>query len=232
MSTARQRQAQREEQSIEAQIAHMRARAVSDPKRLAWVVDQAARLRPRLTHSPIPTGQLQRHFACIKDPSQVDTPEKPADELTRQAITLVDFMGKNGLLTFEMSQAGRTYRGLWLDSEGMSKGVSSYGDYVASSEPSSRMLTSDWQLKSGQRFLDATYAAFGVKQDDNRWALDEELMRAVVPALLFDRKSITQKAIGTALTRYSGEKQTPAAGGTYVESILRRLSLHFRYRQR
>ena len=223
---------QREEQSISAVIAGMRAAKISNPKRQQWIVDQAAKIRPTAPPLPSPGGQLQRYFEAIRDPNQVHTELKPADEITRQAVTVIDLMAKNAMIPFELHMAGSRFRELWMESCGTSKGVSSYGDYVSASEPSSRCLTSDRQLGAGRAFLDAFYGAFGVKRADGYWAYDHELAHSVIPALLFDRKNITQAAIGRALTRYTGEKQAPAAGGTFIESVLRRLSLHFAYRER
>jgi len=232
IQTRLERQREREDQSISAVISGMRAEKISNPKRQQWIVDQAARIRPPAPPLPSPGGNLQRYFEAIRDPNQVHTDDKPADELTRQAVTLVELMATKDMIPFEFAMAAKRFRELWMDSSGSSKGVSSYGDYVAASEPSRRCPTSDQQMNAGRQFLDAFYGAFGVKRADGYWAYDHEVAQAVLPALLFDRKNITQAAIGRALTRYTGEKQSPAAGGTFIESVLRRLSLHFAYRER
>lgn len=195
----------------------------------------AARQRLRAPLTPATQAQLAvvaRQLEIIRNPEQVHTPDKPADELTKRAISLVDVMSKDGQLSFELTRAAERFKELFFESLASSKGVSSYGEYSAASEPSTRILTSDKRMKAYAELKQASVAAFGVIRQDGRWALDEQLMQLVVPAILSDKKNITQGSIGQQRTRYVGAAQVRAAGGVVVYEVLQKLSLHFQFRER
>jgi len=54
----------------------------------------------------------------------------------------------------------------------------------------------------------------------------------VVPAIIYDKKEVTQGKIGLERTRYTGRAQVNAAGGVVVFEVLNKLALHFCYRER
>lgn len=231
MSTSLQRQKQREEEEINAVISRMR-----QPKpQNRWIADEAARVRMQAQMTPATQAQLAiiaRQLEIIRNPDQVHTPEKPADKLTERAISLVDVMQKEGLLPFDLHRAAETFRELFFEALGPSKGISSYGEYAAASEPSKRLPTSDRQMQAYNDLKRASLAAFGVSRKDGRYAIDEQLMQLVVPAILSDKKVVTQGTIGQQRTRYVGRAQVNAAGGVVVYEVLQKLSLHFQFRER
>lgn len=142
-----------------------------------------------------------------------------------RVISLVDAMARE--LPADLSQAADEFRMLFFQAMGESKGVSSYGDYVAASPPSQRTGTTPQKMAAYEKLKLAAIAAFATVNKERKIIWDEELMQQIIPAILSDDKKITQGAIGRALTNYTGAKQTPAAGGTYVQSVLRRLAFHF-----
>jgi hypothetical protein len=69
----------------------------------------------------------------------------------------------------------------------------------------------------------------GVIDVEGKRVLDDDLKRIMEEAIIKTTNIQTQGAIAKLRTRYSGEKQLPAAGATVVTEALKRLVLHLRY---
>jgi hypothetical protein len=223
-----QRQQQREAESLEgaaASMQHKRLNVIAARRRLG-------------AHRTIATQEqlatVSRHLETILAAETVnpETGEVSTVEQTKRVASLVDLMGKDGQLTMELTRAADTFRELFLTALGPSKGISSYGEYSAASEPSGRLPATDSQMKAKQKLEAATVAAFGVKNNEGRWVVDEQLMHLVIPAMLSDKKTVTQGHIGEQRGRYTDKAMMRAVGGTVVHEVLERLSLHFAFRER
>jgi hypothetical protein len=250
LSTPSQRQREREEKAIDDYIAAMRSRSPSTAlemdrldalkgegfsrDQIIAVMRAKQRINaPRPPASPEQLAVVSRHLETIVAAETVNpaTGEISSVEKTKRAVSLVDMMQKENLLSMDLHQAAEEFRRLFNVAMGSSKGVSSYGDYVAASEPSKRLPTSTQQMQAYEQLKQACVAAFGVLRQDKRWTLDEQLMQLVVPAILSDKKEITQGSIGQQRTGYTGSAQIRSAGGTVVFEVLQRLSRHFHYRE-
>lgn len=178
------------------------------------------------------TAAFQRQIETIvsAEHTNPETGEVYTVDGGERVISLVDAMAKE--LPADFSQAADQFRELFFEAIGQSKGVSSYGDYVAGAPAWSRLNTTHRQMTAYDRLKLAAIAAFGVVDKERKITWDVELMQQIIPAILSDKKEITQGAIGRALTNYTGAKQTPAAGGAFVQSVLRRLAIHFRLREK
>ncbi len=245
MATRLARQQQREDADIDAIIQRMRARKPVDGRmdpadayeysRANWIKRQSIAVRERVVAKPVPREYwafMERRFEEIKNPDQVDLPEKPADKLTDMAVSLVDHMAKENHVYGDQHRAATVFRNLFFTAMGRSNGISSYGEYVASSPPSQRMITSPEQMQAYAELKHAALAAFGVVRKDGRWALDEQLMQIIIPAILSEKKAVTQGAIGKERTRYADKTILRGAGGAIISEVLNRLSLHFQQRER
>ena len=222
-STRLERQRARDEAEIER---HVQGRALHQ----AYLTQRLRIARPPATQSQL--AVVARHLESIRDPNQVHTAEKPATVIKQRVVTLVDVMSRDGQLTFELAQAAQMFRDLFLTAMGSSKGVSSYGDYVQAAEPSKRLPISPQQQEAFVKVKEAALAAFGVIDEEGRWRVDEQLMLLVVPAIVSDKKNITQGKIGLERTAYKGRAQVNAAGGVVVFEVLNKLALYFCYRKR
>ena len=252
MSTALQRQKQREEQSLDEIIASLRSRPANTARmelydrvigenfckrEVAAAVNARKHLasnrhRTLATAEQLATVARQLETIIAAEHKNPETGEVHTVEQTKRVASLVDLMGKDGQLAMELTRAADTFRELFLTALGSSKGVSSYGEYSAASEPSGRLPATQHQLDAHAKLKHAAVAAFGVVRQDGRWALDEQLMQLVIPAMLSDKKNVTQGNIGQQRTRYTGSAQYRAAGGTIIHEVLERLSLHFAFRER
>lgn len=195
---------------------------------------EAARVRlkaPRAQASPEQLAVVARYLETIVAASHKDKNGKiQTTTLTVRAISLVDQMQREKLIPFELHRAGQYFCELFWTASGRSNGVSTYGDYIVASEPSTRMITSDRQMKAYDQFKQASFAAFGVPRQDGRLGFDEELFALVMPALLSDKKSVTKQSIGTKRSSYSGHGQRQAVGAQVITEVLHRLCLHWGYR--
>jgi hypothetical protein len=251
VSTPLSRQREREEKAINDYIAAMRQRSPSAAEemdkldalkgegfsRTQIIAAMRAKQRinaPRPQASPEQLATVSRHLETIVAAETVnpETGEISSIEQTRRVVSLVDMMQKEKLLPMDLHRAADHFRDLFATAMGSSKGVSSYGDYVPAGEPSKRLPTSDRQMQAYEQLKLACVAAFGVLRQDKRWTLDEQLMQLVVPAILSDKKDITQGKIGQERTAYQGVAQLRASGGTVVFEVLQRLSRHFHFRER
>jgi hypothetical protein len=217
-TTLLQRQKQRE-------AARMDAAASSTRKRLA---------SHRTIATPEQLAPASRHMETILAAQTVDpdTGEVRTIEKQQRVVALVDKMHKEQLIGMVLHQAAERFRMLYFESLGGSAGVGSYGEYTAASEPSGRIPVTERQLKASREFDQAEKAAFAVPQKDGGWAVDEQLRDLVRPALLSDRKEVTRSNIGQQRTRYADKSTVGPAGGTIVQEVLERLSLHFGLRER
>ena len=250
MSTARQRQQQRERDAIlteavklvdharrQRQIAALDAERGPGTSLVALASTWEAQIRMRAPLPKVNENQLAAYEQNLEtivaaEYTNPETGEVYTVEKTKRVASLADQMGKEGQLSMPLAMAAQTFKELFLSSLGPSRGVSSYGDYAPASEPSKRIATTDDQMQAYDDLKKAAIAAFGVIRKDGRWALDEQLMQLVVPAILSGKKSVTQGWIGQQRTRYTGAKQVTAGGGVIVQEVLQRLSLHFHYRER
>lgn len=201
------------------------------------MVEERARYRLKEITRPAAPEQLaivarQLETIIAAEHKNPETGEVHTVEKTKRAVSLVDMMQKDNLLSMDLHQAAEELRRLFFTAMGPSKGISSYGDYVAASEPSRRLPTSVEQMQAYERLKEACVATFGVLRQDRRWTLDEQLMHLVIPAILSDKKEITQGAIGQQRTAYRGAAQVRSAGGAIIHEVLQRLSRHFQYRER
>ena len=246
MSTARQKQQQRERDAIlteavklvdharrQRQMAALDAEKGPGTSLVALASTWEARRRmnvpwPKVAEEQTAPFKRQIETIIAAEYTNPDTGEVYTVNAGERIICLVDAMSRE--LPADFSQAANEFRDLFFEAMGQSKGVSSYGDFVAASPASQRMLTSDRQMSAYDRLKLAAIAAFGVVDKDRKISWDVELMEQIIPAILSEDKKVTQTAIGRALTNYTGEKQSSASGGTYVQSVLRRLALHFRRR--
>lgn len=151
---------------------------------------------------------------------------------TDRVVSLVDVMHKDKQISMDLWHAASRYRDLFLSYMGRSKGVASYGDYVEAGPASQRLGITDLQMKSGGELKAATAAAFAVVNSDGKWVVDQELMELVIPAILAEKKEVTQGSIGAKRTAYKGRAQVNAAGGNVVHEVLHRLAMHFGYRDK
>lgn len=244
MATPLKRQQLREAEDIERIIAEMRRRS---PQRMAALGEEVAKQRLSAAHAtkarlashrtlatPEQLASVARQLETIIAAETVnpDTGEVSTIEKQTRVASLVDLMSKDGQLAMELTRAADTFRELFLTALGPSKGISSYGEYSQAAEPSSRMPATQHQLDAHAKLKQATVAAFGVVRQDGRWAVDEQLMQLVIPAMLSDKKNVTQGNIGQQRTRYTGSAQVRSAGGAIVHEVLERLSLHFQFRER
>jgi len=195
---------------------------------------EAARVRlraPRAQASPEQLATVARYLETIVAASHTDKDGKVhVTRLTERAISLVDQMQREKLIPFELHRAGQYFCDLFWIASGRSVGVSTYGDFIKASEPSTRMITSDRQMQAYDQFKQAAFAAFGVPRQDGRLGFDEELFKLVMPALLSDRKSVTKQSIGTKRSEYKGHGQRQAIGAAIITEVLHRLCLHWGYR--
>jgi hypothetical protein len=244
VATPLKRQQLREAEDIERIIAEMRRRS---PQRMAALGEEVAKQRLSAAHAakarlashrtlatPEQLASVARQLETIIAAETVnpDTGEVSTIEQTKRVVSLVDVMHRDGLLDMVYYRAAERFRELFFEAQGPSAGVGSYGEYTAASEPSSRMPTTDRRMQSFQRFARAAAAAFTTEREDGKDAWDVSLMQEVMPAIVCDRRSITQASIGLALSPYKGQAQKAAAGGMVIYDVLRRLTLHFQFRER
>jgi hypothetical protein len=215
LSTALKRQKDREDKAIHEAIARMpiKYREPITPEKLA---------------------PFQRHMETIAQAERTDpdTGEIIVVEKTKRAVTLVDVMHKEGILSMELHRAAEAFRELYYTSQGPSSGVSSYGEYTQASEPSQRIPVSQHQLKASWAFEEALEAAVGVRRQDGRIARDEQLVDILMKAVLNDRKDITQVWVAKSRLPYQNPVQQRPSGATVVHELLQRLSMHFHFRER
>lgn len=223
MSTALQRQRQREADDIGQIIARMR--------------QQRPPGRHNAFPAPSPTSDqlatASRHSEQIIAAKNPQTGEVIAR--TDRIVSLIDVMHKDKQVPMDLWHAGSRYRDMFLSYLGSSKGVSSYGDYIAAGPASQRLGITETQVKAGHGLRLATVAAFGTFTDEKngkKWVVDEQLMTLVIPALISEKREVTQGNIGRQRSLYTGSAQVPAAGAQAVVEVLHRLALHFGYRER
>ncbi len=247
MSNQLQRQRQRNEVEVERVLDGMRVRRGERVRQLAdkhgseyaakvLIAAEGARTRLRAPRPPATREQLailSRQLEVIVSAKSKDAHGKEQTIVqTERAISLVDQLQRDSMIPFELHRAGEFFAELFWTAQGRSHGVSTYGDYMQSSPASQRSLTTDRQMKAYDRFKAAAFAVFGTPRQDGRLAFDEQLFALVMPALLSDKKSVTQSSIGAARSAYTGRAQKPAAGGQVVVEILHKLCLHFQYKER
>jgi hypothetical protein len=184
--------------------------------------------------TPDKLASARRHMETIAAAEHTDpeTGEISIVEKTKRAVTLVDVMHREGLLSMELHRAAEAFRELYYQAQGSSSGVSSYGEYTQASEPSQRIPVSQHQLKASWGFEAALEAAVGVRRQDGRIARDEQLTDVLLKAVLNDRKEINQVWVGKNRTPYQNPVQQRPAGGAVVQELLHRLSMHFQFRER
>jgi hypothetical protein len=215
LSTALKRQKDREDKAIHEAIARMpiKYREPVTPEKLA---------------------PFQRHMETIAQAERTDpdTGEIIIVEKTKRAVTLVDVMHKEGILSMELHRAAEAFRELYYTSQGPSSGVSSYGEYTQASEPSQRIPVSQHQLKASWAFEEALEAAVGVRRQDGRIARDEQLVDILMKGVLSDGKNVTQTWVGTVRSSYNDGKKRAVAGSAILRELLERLAMHFQFRER
>ncbi|RJO66984.1 MAG: hypothetical protein C4523_10860 [Myxococcales bacterium] len=175
----------------------------------------------------------KRHMETILAAEHVDpdTGEVHTVERAKRAVTLVDIMHRDGLLSMELHRAAEKIRELYFAAQGSSAGVSSYGEYSQATEASQRLPASQRQLLASREYKLALEAVVGVRRKDGRVTEDEQLRELFIRAVIDDSKEVTQVAIG-ARSSYKNRVQQSAAGGTIIQECLQRLALHFQYRER
>ncbi|MCK9549199.1 hypothetical protein [Aquamicrobium sp.] len=217
MSTPLQKQRQREAAELEKAARKKGKRLPGPPPpdldvRLA----QVARLVAPILHAN----------ASIRGPN---APTDPVVE-THRFVSIVDLMATNKLVPAELAAAADKFKELYLKSIGPSRGVAGYGEFFQASPASQRMPTNQSMMDASKEFAAAIKATCWVETNEGKWVPDKELMRAVLPAVLFDTKGMSQADIGRLRTRYTGRAQVGAAGGTVLIEWLTRLCFHFQYR--
>lgn len=195
----------------------------------------AQRLRPRAPEPrPFPeqSAFLRRHIESIIAVKNSETGE--VIEKTKKVGALVDKLNEEGALPFELFRAVEYFRELSMIAAGRSQGVSQYGDYVAGTEPSRRMITSEVQMVARKEFERAALAVFGTPRQDGYWAIDEQLSNIVMKAIFEADSKITKGWVGGQRTgdRYKGACQKQTTGEAVIVEILNKLSLHLCYRER
>lgn len=214
MTTPLKRQKEREDKAIEADIARMR--------------------KGREGNALEKLAAHKRHMETILAAEHVDpdTGEVSSIEKTKRAVTLVDIMHRDGLLSMELHRAADKLRELYFAAQGASAGVSSYGEYSQATEASQRLPASQHQLKASRELILALEAVVGVRRQDGRVTEDEQLRELFIRAVIDDSKDVTQAWIGAQRMPYNGSKQVAAAGGSIISEMLQRLALHFHFRER
>jgi hypothetical protein len=214
LTTPLKRQKERENKAMDADIARMR--------------------KGREGNALEKLAAHKRHMETILAAEHVDpdTGEVHTVERAKRAVTLVDIMHRDGLLSMELHRAAEKIRELYFAAQGSSAGVSSYGEYSQATEASQRLPASQRQLKASQEYAQAIEAAVGVRRQDGRLTKDEQLLGLFMRAVIDDRKDVTQASVGAPRSSYKNRVQQSAAGGTIVQECLQRLALHFQYRER
>jgi hypothetical protein len=214
-NTALKRQKDREDKAIREAISRMpiKVREPVTPEKLA---------------------PFQRHMETIAQAERTDpdTGEIIIVEKTKRAVTLLDKMHEEGLLSMDEWRAGVTLRELYFTAQGPSSGVSSYGEYTQATEPSGRIPVSQAQLKASFEFEEALEEAVGVRRKDGKATRDEQLQDILMKTILNDKKDINQAWVGATRTLYQNQVQQRPAGGAVVHEVLQRLVLYFGFRER
>jgi hypothetical protein len=214
LTTPKKLQQDREDKAMDADIARMR--------------------KGREGNAMEKLAAYKRHMETILAAEHVDpdTGEVHTVERAKRAVTLVDIMHRDGLLSMELHRAAEKIRELYFAAQGSSAGVSSYGEYSQATEASQRLPASQRQLLASREYKLALEAVVGVRRKDGRVTEDEQLRELFIRAVVDDSKDVTQVAIGGPRSFYKNRVQQSAAGGTIIQECLQRLALHFQYRER
>jgi hypothetical protein len=189
-----------------------------------------------------------RH-TIVEEETHVGAGKDRTKEKRLRAITLVELLYNAKLIDLNTLMAADRFRTLYLEREGPSQGVGSYGDASGRSDPATKgdrvgkALTGvsvNWRkgtaMRTGRPGLTNSYdyeaallAMCGVIDVEGKRVHDDELKRIMVAAIVQTTDIPTQGNVARLRTRYTGEKQLPPAGATVITEALRRLALHLRY---
>jgi len=185
---------------------------------------------PRILSQPEQLALVARHLEDIVAAKHPQTGEVVSK--TKRVVSLIDVMLSKRQIEMGEWHAGNRYKSQFFTYMGASKGISAYGEYVEAAPAHERCNVTQTQIIAGAEVRAATVAAFGVPREDGRWAVDEQLMQLVIPAIVSEDSEITQAWLGRERTRYKGAMQIAAAGCTVMRETLQRLMLHYCYRDR
>lgn len=222
----------------------MRRDEIQDLEALARV----ARAKERLKRQSDPTPHKPRH-TIIETDQHVGAGRDSKKERRTQALTLVELMYNAKHLTMNEVMAADWWRTRYLDRQGQSEGVGSYGDNPGGNNPSAKVdrvgraltgLKVNWAKgkvtyrgepyrTNNYDFEAATLAMCGVINIEGKQSIDEQLKRVMTSAICDTTDIMTQEAVGRLRTFYKAEKQSQAAGAVAVREALRRLVMFLRY---
>lgn len=189
-----------------------------------------------------------RH-TIVEEETHVGAGKDKTKEKRLRAITLVELLYNAKLIDLTTLMAADRFRTLYLEREGPSQGVASYGDNPGRPNPATKgdrvgkALTGvsiNWRkgtarqtdrprLSNSYDYEAALLAMCGVIDVEGKRVHDDELKRIMVAAIVQTTDIPTQANVARLRTRYGGEKQLPPAGATVVTEALRRLALHLKY---
>lgn len=153
---------------------------------------------------------------------------KVADHLAaaHRFVPILEDLQQKKLITTSLIIAGRHYAVLAFVADGPSVGVANYGDRIES-DPHNRSLTTDERLRARELLKLARYAAFGVRNRNFEWEIDQALRDSVEPVILGDAAAWAPGEIGKYLSGYKARDMARAAGVTEIVAVLRRLRSFF-----
>ena len=189
-----------------------------------------------------------RH-TIVEEETHAGAGKDKTKEKRLRAITLVELLYNAKLIDLNTLMAADRFRNLYLEREGPSQGVGSYGNNTGMADPATKGdrvgkaltgVTVNWRRgKVIERdrpsrpntydYESALLAMCGVIDVEGKRVHDDQLKRIMVAAIVQTTDIPTQGSIARMRTSYGGEKQLPPAGATVVTEALKRLALHLKY---
>lgn len=173
--------------------------------------------------------------------------ERTTNQIER-ALTLVEKLYRDGLITFDEYSAGGALRNMHFVLTPPTEGVSSYGLGTGGADPTRKgdrkaqrltgiSISAKGSIERGEsrnnrsdrwRYQDALFAMAGVVDDEGAKVADPQVVRIMIRAVIDSEKLPTQTEIGGQRAAYASKKQLSAIGASFIRENLRRLAMHLR----
>ena len=173
---------------------------------------------------------------------------KARGEAHARALTLVEKLHREQMLTYDEFAAAGALRNLHFLVVPPSEGVSSYGQSTGRADPTRKgdrkakritgiEVREDASVSRGPSrsnrsdqwaYRDALFAMAGVHTDEGDKVIDPTVTRIMLWAITDSEHIPTQAQIGSDRSSYATKIQLTAVGASFVRENLRRLAMHFR----
>jgi hypothetical protein len=193
-----------------------------------------AKMRLRRQANPTAVETPERRDVAEVQTQYIGAGADRSKEPEKRALTRIERMHVDGMLSFEEFQAAGVLRNRFLNELGSSEGV---GSYDPSSRPSPgwqkadrkavKILTRNRTNRS--RLSDLLFAVAGIVTEEGEKVFDQVLATWIVRATVETVDAPTLGQIGAARTSYIAEKQRQGCGGTVIKEALRRAAAHLGY---